>query len=78
MLNKLMNGLHKTWTKRVSRSFLIETPERLETPLNPRKQRVDLRSNRDKIAPPFESRLTLPIFKTIEQGNSASFTESRA
>src|ERR1700683_618223 len=78
MLNKLINGRKKTWRTREFRLILIETPKRLETPLNPRKQSVGLRSNRNKITPKFKSQLTLLNFKSVEQCYSASLTESRA
>jgi hypothetical protein len=76
MLSKLIGGPNKRGTNREFRPFLIETPKRLKTPLNPRKQRVGPRSNRVNFAPPFKAQLTLPIFEAVGRDNSAKPTET--
>jgi hypothetical protein len=77
-LSKLINGPDAKRPDEAFRPFLIVSSKRLKTPLNHRKQSVGPLSNRIKIAPPFNSRSTLPMFEGAGRVNSAKATETSA
>jgi hypothetical protein len=78
MLSKLIGRPNKRETNEEFLSILIDTPKRLETLLNHRKQSTGAQSNRNKNSPPFKSRSSLPSFEGAGRGNSAKATETSA
>ncbi len=61
---------------RVRRSGLIGTPKRLEIAVNQTKQSIEVRPNRDKIAPLAEFRLTSAIPSADRRRNAVTPLES--